>query len=202
MIDTLCYLDCETTGINPYYSEVIEAYFEIHIDGQHVDDYYLKVKPDTWSYEAEEIHKIPQMQANLYPDKKEAYRDLLTWLSKHKGFRFVSYANKNTELGHLNFDVAILTNELNLLGTPNYYLENKLNMKPNRSVHTKAKEAYNKNLFTPIKNNGRISFKQELVYKALFNESYNAHSCLDDVKALIRIDKELERLKNENPFFI
>jgi len=196
------FLDIESTGINPYYSEVIEAYFEVYINGQQVDDYYLKAKIDNWSYEAEEIHKISQMQANMYPDKKEAYRGLLTWLSKYKGFRFVTYAKKNTELGYLNFDVAILTNELNLLGTPNYYLENKLNMKPNRSVHTKAKEAYNKNLFTPIKNKGRISFKQELVYKALFNESYKAHNCVEDVKALIRIDNELERLMNEDPFFI
>ena len=187
------YLDCETTGINPYYNEVIEAYF--YIDDE--TNYHLKVKPDNWSYEAEQIHKISYAQSSTYPDKKTAYRELLKWLPKD--FRFLTWVNKNTELGHLNFDVAILWNELNLLGMPNYHLENVYKMKPPISILDIAKKTANDGLFQPLKGkSGRVSYSQANVYKALFNESYNAHDAKEDVLALVRIHKELLRLSNEN----
>lgn len=186
------YLDCETTGINPMYHEIIEAYFYINED----INYHLKARPDNWCEQAEQIHKISYAQASTYSDKKTAYRELLKWLPKD--FRFITYVNKNTELGHINFDVAILVNELNILGTPNYYLENTYKMKPAISVLDIARKCANNGLFQPLKGaSGRVSYSQSNVYKALFNDNYNAHNCVDDVKALVRIHKELVRLSNE-----
>jgi DNA polymerase III epsilon subunit-like protein len=185
-------LDCETTGINPYYNEVIEAYF--YIDDK--TNYHLKVKPDNWSYEAEQIHKISYAQASTYPDKKTAYRELLKWLPKD--FRFLTWVNRHTELGTINYDYAIIWNELNLLGMPNYHLENVYKMKPPISILDLARKAANDGLFTPVKgSSGRVSYSQENTYKALFNESYDAHDAKEDVLALVRIHKELVRLSNE-----
>ena len=195
MIDI--FYDSETTGINPYCSEIIEAYFKIDEN----NDYYLKAKVDKWSIEAEEIHKIPEFKAMQYHDKKTAYRNFLNWLPE--SFRFITYANMNTELGFINFDVAILENELNLLGCPNYFLKNKYKMKQNISVHTMAKEAVKNGLFKPVKRKsktGRMipSYKQEDVYYALFGERYNnAHDAKVDVIALERIYKYLIESKHE-----
>jgi DNA polymerase III epsilon subunit-like protein len=187
------YLDTETTGLNPYYDELITAFF--YIDE---DNYFdLKARPINWSYEAELIHGISEHEASMYPDKKTAFRELLKWLPDD--FRFVTYVNKNTEWGYLNFDVAILTNELSLLGTPNFYLENKKGMKPNITVLDLARSTANAGLYAPIKSDkGRFSYSQSNVYKALFSDTYNAHDAKEDVLALVRIHKELLRLNNEN----
>jgi hypothetical protein len=202
------YLDCETTGLNPYCSEVIEAFF--YIDES--NSFHLKCKPLEWSDEAAIIHKIPYSVAMSYPEKKDAFRGLLNWLPKD--FRFLSWVNKNTMLGHINFDLAIIVNELNLLGCKNYYLENEYNMKPAISVLDLAKKAAFNRLFTPIfgkdayrlgitdriesKTSNRQSFSQGSVYYALFGElPPNAHDAKDDVLNLVKIRTELLRLSNE-----
>lgn len=189
------FLDCETTGINPYCNDIIEAYFYVNDEV----NYHYKAKPLQWSHEAELIHNISYAKAMTYPDKSEAIKNLLTWSTALGSFRFITYANKNTELGIVNFDVAILWNELNLLGYPQYYLENNMNMKAPLSVHDTAKQCAKSGYFKPIKGeSGRVSYSQENVYKALFDDKYEAHNCIEDVKALVRIYSELVRLKDEN----
>ena len=185
-------VDTETNGINPYYNCVIEAYF--HIDDK--NNYHLKARPDFWDDQAALIHNISYAEAMSYHDKKTAWRNFLKWLPKN--FRFVNWANKNTELGCVNFDHAIIWNELNLLGMPQYHLENHYKMKPSYSVYDLAKYCAKNGYFTPIRGkSGRQSFTQENVYKALFGEKYNAHNAKDDVLALVRIYNELLRLNNE-----
>ena len=188
------YFDCETTGLNPYCSELITAFFYIDDD----NTFELKARPLDWSYEAQQIHKISLEDAMNFPEKKHSYRELLKWLPKN--FRFITFVNKNTELGIINFDVALLVNELNLLGTPNYWLENTLGMKQPISVHTIARQLGSKGNFRPYVNpeTNRASYSQVNVYKALFGETYNAHDAKEDVMALVRIHKELLRLKDEN----
>ena len=207
------YLDCETTGLNPYCSEVIEAFF--YIDES--NSFHLKCKPLEWSDEAAMIHKIPYSVAMSYPEKKDAFRELLNWLPKD--FRFLSWVNKNTMLGHINFDLAIIVNELNLLGCKNYYLENEYKMKPAISVLDLARKSALNKLFTPMlgkdsynlgitnrvesKTSNRQSFSQSSVYYALFGElPPNAHDCVDDVLAMVKIYKKLLSFKNENQFLI
>lgn len=191
------FFDCETTGINPYCNEIIEAYFYVNDD----INYYYKAKPDSWNEDAEKVHKISYAQALTYPDKKEALSDLAKWLKQFKSFRFITYANKNTELGVINYDVCALWNEFNLQGYSQYFLENKLGMKAPLSVHDTAKYCAKNGYFTPIRGkSGRQSFTQENVFFALFGEKYNAHNAKDDVLALVKIYNKLLSYKNENNF--
>lgn len=191
------FFDCETTGINPYCNEIIEAYFYVNDD----INYYYKAKPDSWNEDAEKVHKISYAQALTYPDKKEALSDLAKWLKQFKSFRFITYANKNTELGVINYDVCALWNEFNLQGYSQYFLENKLGMKAPLSVHDTAKYCAKNGYFTPIRRkSGRQSFTQENVFFALFGEKYNAHNAKNDVLALVKIYNKLLSYKNENNF--
>lgn len=191
------YYDCETTGINPYCAEIIDAYFEVHENNKIVDSYVLQSQVNFWSDEAAIYHKIQYAEMKTYPKKKIAFRELLKWLPKD--FKFLTYVNLNSELGRINFDVAILENELNLLGCKNYHLKNKYGMLPPESIHTLARQSATNKIFSPIRGeSGRASLSQPNVYKALFGESYDAHKSIDDVKALVRIHKQLLHLNNEN----
>lgn len=72
-------------------------------------------------------------------------------------------------------------------------------MKENLSVHKIAKDCASARLFAPIKGkSGRESFTQVNVYKALFNDVYDAHTAKSDVIALVKIYRKLLQLKNEN----
>ena len=191
------FFDNEGTDLNPYVTNIIEAYFYVNDD----INYYYKAKPDSWNEDAEKVHKISYAQALTYPDKKEALSDLAKWLKQFKSFRFITYANKNTELGVINYDVCALWNEFNLQGYSQYFLENKLGMKAPLSVHDTAKYCAKNGYFTPIRGkSGRQSFTQENVYFALFGEKYNAHNAKDDVLALVKIYNKLLSYKNENNF--
>jgi DNA polymerase III epsilon subunit-like protein len=198
MIDI--YMDAETTGVNPYRDEPIEIYFRAYKDGEFYDDYYFKSKVDVWSYEAELIHGISQLKAQNYPNKDTAFRQLLDWLPSR--FKFITYTNKKTMQGTINFDVAILENELHLQGFEPYYLKNEYKMSDPISVHDLAKECAKKGYYQPIKNNGRASFTQENVYGALFGQTYDAHNAVDDVIALVRIHDKLLSFEGETlPLF-
>ena len=181
------FFDCESNGLNPYTSEVIEGFF-IQYEGEKIiDTYHLKSQVNEWSYEAEEIHKITYSKMKTYPKKHEAFRRLLAWLPRD--FRFITYVNKNTVLGTINFDVAILLNELDLLGYGFYYLKNNFQMKDPISVHPLAKEVLK----------GRIKkFSQSNVYQHLFNETYDAHDAKADTHALARIYFKLIELSHED----
>lgn len=193
------YCDFETTGLNPYMSEIIEGYFEVYLNDKMIDFYEFKSQVDIWSDDAAAIHKIDYVKTLSYPIKTTAFRNLLEWLSNYKEFTFITYTNKNTEFGHLNYDVAILENELMLLGCPPYYLKNKYRMMQNYSVHSLARQCVNSKLFMPIRGeSGRASLTQENVYKALFSDIYDSHNAKEDVKALVRIHRELVRLQDEN----
>lgn len=195
------YFDCETTGINPYTSEIITAYFMVFDCDKFIDSYHLKSQVNFWSDDAEIIHKITHQTMLSYPKKDNAFRGLLQWLPSN--FRFITYTNKNTELGVINFDVAILENELNLLGCPNYYLKNKYKMQPAISVHDIARECVRKDLFRPLKReSGRANLSQSGVYKALFDDEYDAHNEVADVNALVKIHNRLLQLQNENTTLI
>lgn len=189
MIDII--FDCETTGLNPYTSEIIEAFFIAYEREKVIDSYHLKARVRDWSEEAAEIHKIDKREAMMYPSKNEAYTRFLSWLPSD--FRFITYANKNTMLGTINFDVAILLNELDLLNYGFYYLKNNFKMKDPLSAHTMAKRI--------IK--GEIKkYSQENVYYYLFKEKYNAHDAKSDTYALARIYYKLLELEHEKNNFI
>lgn len=185
------YLDTETTGIDPYNDEIITAYFEVHDQGKLVDSYELFSQVRAWSYEAELVHGISEKKAATFMPKNEAYMRLLRWLPED--FRFITYANKQTMHGTINFDVAILKNELDLEGYGMYFLENNYKMKMPISVHCLAKELKKSKT---LKIDGNLS--QSNLYYNLFNEKYEAHNAKADVKALVRIHKRLLELADDN----
>lgn len=191
-----CYLDCETTGINPYLHEVIEAYFSFFENDKPIFNHHFKSQVDNWSYEAEQIHKINYQTMLTYKQKKDAWNDLIKIMPKK--FSISIYVNPNTQLGNVLFDKAIIQNEL-MLHLDQYHIS-KIPFKPEsiNNVYDKAKKAFKLGLFAPHKKENRFSFSQENVYRGLFNEDYNAHNCVDDVNALIRIDKKLDKLLNSD----
>jgi len=189
------FLDAETTGINPYCSEVIEACFKSYENGVFVDEHYFKSQVNNWSYEAELIHKINYHKMLTYQPKKKAWNSLINWLPSE--FDITIYVNPNTQLGNVLFDKALIENEI-MLHLDEYHTAN-IPFKPKNTfnVYDKAKKAFKLGLFTPNKKENRFSFTQENVYYGLFDKKYNAHNCVDDVDALIRINDELDKLLNQ-----
>jgi hypothetical protein len=184
------FIDFEATDKNPYTAEIITGFF-LKEDGSF---YRFESQVDKWSLEAEEIHGISLAENALMPKKEEAFSNLLKWLPGE--FTFVCYANPQSELGYLLYDDVLLKmNLLNFLGLDR---QEQLPIKYDTiSVHTMAKEAAKKELFTPLRNKktNREIFKQEGVYRALFDSSYKAHDAEEDTVALVKIYKELVRLE-------
>ena len=69
--------DIESTGKNPLFDEIIEAFF-LNIDTQEFHIY--KAKTNKWSYEAEKIHGITRDQNLLMPDREISNCKLVDWL--------------------------------------------------------------------------------------------------------------------------
>jgi len=193
-----CFFDIETNSKEIYKAEIIEAYFLL----DNGEKYHFKSKVDNWSYEAQEIHNIDQATMLTYPDKKQAYRDLLKWIGQFNIKEFICFSNPNTMQGFMHFDLAVIKVQLDeLAGTHTlfykYFNDNVT------SVHTMARKAAQKRYFTPIKRKSETgkmvqSLTQENVFLALFNEKYkNAHRADIDVKAMVKIYNELIRLDNE-----
>lgn len=187
------FVDFESTGINPYQSEALTAFF-LREDGE---AYEFKSKVRTWSEEAAEIHGITESEMHTYPNKDYAWEQLLEWLPSE--FEMIVYANYNTQLGYLLFDVVLF--KMELMDYLNIDHECKIPIKlTSFSVHSLAKECARLNLFKPFRNpeTNRVSFKQESVYKALFDESYDTHNAKADVAAMVRIYRLLMSLKTTN----
>lgn len=192
------FFDIETTGLNPYTAEILTGCFILlDKENNYIDEYEFKSQVDTWSESAEKIHKISFSESSTYPSKRQALDGFTRWLSGLPLFECYLFANPNTELGYLFYDVATLQMQL-----MNYLNVNRVEQQPFApqkiiSVYTLAKDL--KDYYTPVKNtSGRASYSQPNVYKALFNESYDAHNAKADVMAMIRIYNKLIYLKENN----
>lgn len=183
----ILYFDLETTGINPYTAEIITGYFELHTD-QSSNSFFLQSQVNQWSHEAEMIHGISQVEMRGFPAKKQALDGLVAFLSSAMPFDCCLYANPKTPLGYLFYDVAVLQMEL-----MDHCGVDRLEKQPFTpmniiNVYDMAKDAAKKEYFEPIRGeSGRASFTMENVYKAIFNDSYKAHDCFEDVRAMIQI---------------
>ena len=198
------FADFEATDKNPYTGEIIAGYFE-SVGGKSYE-FFSQVKK--WNDEAEKIHKITEFEAMMYLDKKTAYNNLLKWLPKE--FELICYANYNSQLGYMLYDVVIL--QLNLMDHLNLNRMEYLPIKiKGKSVHSMAKEAHRRGLIDLISNgaafdlgvltdakkyqgSNRVSYRQITVHYSLFGEFYDAHDAKADVKAMIRIYKLLDDL--------
>lgn len=191
------FLDIESTGINPYTAEIITGYFDLCANSQSLKNYTLKSQVDVWGDEAAEIHKISKAEMLTYPPKKLALDNFCEFLSGAGLFEAILYANPNTEMGFLHYDIATIQMQL-----MNHLEVDRLEMQPFKpqkitSVYTMAKEDAKKGVFSPVKkSNGRQCFKQTSVYYAMFGEKYNAHDAKDDVIAMKRIYNALNSVGN------
>ena len=187
--------DIETTGINPYMCEIITAYF-VNLDTGDTYDFNSQVRE--WSDEAAEIHGIKESEMHKFDEQAYAWEKLINWLPSK--FEAIIYANPQTELGYLHFDVAAL--KMGIMDHLGINHECKLPVKiKSYSVYTLAKQCSQLNLFLPVRDTktNRQQFSQEKVYAALFRKGYDAHNAKHDVHAMLQIYQELNKLlENKN----
>lgn len=195
-----CFLDCETTGTNVLNDEIIEAYFKVVHYGFELETYHLKSQVAKWSCEAEKIHGISETTMLGYPEKKVALGGLNDFLKSLDGDTvFICFANPNNMGEFYYFDKSIIEAQF-IYNEFDFRFPN-INISKFISVYDMAKDAYKKKLFIPVKNpeTNRISFSQENVYLALFEESYDsAHNAKSDVESLERIYVELNDMLRYN----
>jgi len=182
VIDKILYFDCETTSTDIFKAEIIEGFFLDNLG----NEYHMKSQVDNWSDEAQKIHKIPQALMQSYPEKHKAHVKAYNWLEKYQeDYTWVCYSNPKTIYGHINYDRGVLINS---------FLEMDIDFKIDKiiSCYEIAVEAAKRGLYSPIKGKkGRVSYSQENVYKALFNDTYDAHNAKEDVLAMKRIFEKL-----------
>ena len=194
------FADTETTGINPYYSEVIEAYFEVHNDKKEIiDKFHFKSQVNNWSDDSAQIHGISFVEMMKNPRKEVAWEGLKSWLIGWKDITFICFANVNTRHGNVLFDYTLIFMELmDHMGLDS--MNNvPVDIKEKISVHTLAKECARGGYYKPYINPGTNSksYRQEDVHRALFDMGYKAHNAVSDVHAMIKIYYDLkDRVEN------
>lgn len=186
------FIDCETTGKNPYNDEVITMFLQKE-DGTSL---MMESQVDNWNDAAASIHGISYPKMLTFQSKNDAWDSVVSFIRPLKKINLICYANYQTELGYLLFDVVLF--KIGLMNHLGLERENHLPCEiTGESVHSLARESHRNGLYEALKNpsTGRYSYKQEAVYAALFNnETYTSHSAFDDVKAMIRIYNHLNNL--------
>ena len=184
----ICTFDIESTGVEAMCCEMITAYFHC----TEFENYDFKSQVSNWSYEAQEIHKITEMEMLTYAPKSAAIGALYVYLdSLPKDTLYVCYCNTNQMGEFFHYDKAVIVMAFEFAGY-------KFDMSNIVSAHSMAKEAYKRNLFKPQK---RLSatgktmndFTQSGVFEALFNYKPDVvHEAKSDVLHLCKIYNELE----------
>ena len=167
------FFDFETTSLNPHEAEIIEGYFE----KENGESLHIKAKPEIWSDDAALIHRISKELADTYPPIQSELRRLCQWLPKE--FSFVCFANVNTPFGCLHYDLACLRMAFYRI---DHYFWFEMNYSYDViSVHTIAKQILRGQL---------INYSQKKIADH-FGIEYDAHNCVSDVKAMIKIYNNL-----------
>lgn len=197
-------LDCETNSKNPFDAEIIEAYFYVcDKNFTVIDNYFMQSKVDNWSESAAEVHGIEYSTMMQYPDKLTAYNNLFNWLDKHKNLTPVIYSNPRTFIEeikmacYMHYDLAVIKMQMNILYGNHTKYYKYFNDEP-YSPYLEIKKLYKDNVINIAKHKKLAQFSMENVYYNLFNEKYDAHNCINDVIAMLRICKEIARIKYAN----
>jgi hypothetical protein len=187
-MSNICLLDIESTGVEAMCCEMITAYFHC----TEFDNYEFRSQVSNWSYEAEKIHGISEMEMLTYAPKSAALGALYLYLtSLPKDTLFVCYSNTNQMGQHYCFDSAVIRMQFELHGY-------KFDMSNIVSAHTMVKEAHKRGLFKPQKRMSATGktmndFTQSGVFEALFNYKPDVvHEAKSDVLHLCKIYNELE----------
>ena len=194
--------DLETNSKDVYDAEIIDGAFCV-TDSQFniINTHRMLSQVDKWSNESEQVHGIRYADTLAYPTKQEAYNELFKFLSKHKPYRVCCYSNPNNFSSYFHFDTAVIKMQMNILygnHTLYYmYFSDKI-----YSPYLEIKELHKNKVLTIAPHSTLTQFSMENVYLNMFNQRYNAHKSVDDVDALLRICKEINKLKaNGNILF-
>lgn len=166
-----------------------------------IDTHRMLSQVDKWSDEAQKVHGISYVDTLAYPTKQEAYNELFKFLSKHKPYTPVVYSNPNNFGFFYHYDIAVLKMQLNYLYDNHvifyqYFSDNVY------SPYLEIKELHKNKTLTIAPHPTLTQFSMENVYLNMFNQKYDAHKSVDDVDALLRICKEINKLKaNGNILF-
>lgn len=181
------FFDLETTDKNPASAEILTGYF-LTVDENYnkLDDLYVEARPELYSFDAYEIHNISENQANNFPDKKYALRNIARYINKHKNDYFVCHANYLVFGIHGYYDWQVLKKEFHYHSHVAYYWF--LNITRNITVlstHTLAKK--------------KIKLKRyglnDLAH--YYGIEFKHHNCIEDTKTTMKIFKELKNYKGE-----
>ena len=135
------------------------------------------------------------MDTLAYPTKQEAYNELFKFLSKHKPYTPVVYSNPNNFGSFYHYDLAVIKMQLNYL-YDNHVLFYQYFSDNVYSPYLEIKELHKNKTLSIAPHPSLTQFSMENVYINLFGETYDAHKSIDDVDALLRICKEITRLKS------
>lgn len=182
-MENVIWYDFECTDKDIINAEILTGYLLTNTG----EDYYIESQVDVYRDDSEKVHGISYGRMKTFPEKIKAHRDLYNWVKPYlETHYFVCYSNPNTIYGTISYDRGVLINSL--LDTLGIVID----IDKHFTVYNLVVEASKRGLFTPIKapnKNGKmqVSYSQPNVYKALFNEEYDAHNAKADVLALKRI---------------
>lgn len=199
MNNPILFTDIESTSLNWHEAEIITARFELYDDNTLINEYDFCSQVNKWNADAALIHKITYNQMLAFPSKAQAMNDFLGFIKSLSAFDICLFCNPNQFGEFYHYDLAVIQFEL-----MNFLEVDRIELQPFQpqniiNVYKLAKEAELNGFFDAIKNDsGKKSYSQENIYKALFDESYDAHNAFDDVQALKRIYFTIKSFSNKN----
>jgi DNA polymerase III epsilon subunit-like protein len=174
----ICFFDLETTDKNPVGAEILTGFFKVIENERIIDSYDLKIKPDLFKEEAFAIHGISKREAESFPSREFALRELYQFLKKHSDSYFCCHANATLFGRSGHYDWTVLGTNFAFLSDSAYFHFNSLKIKV-ISTHTMAKKL--------VKIDG-YSLENLARY---FNYEYQAHDAKNDVEAMIHVFEQL-----------
>jgi len=181
----ITFLDLETTSPNPNTTEILTAYLSTRSsdDFRIIESDYLTFRPDLYLHDSYPIHKIGPKECDLFDDKWDSYRKLLSYLRRHRDGLFCCHANHHVFGTYGYFDRQVIEqvafSHTLQTGKPTYYWLQRQGFRF-ISTHTIAK----KKIKIP-------NYSLDKVYEYFFNEEFAHHKCEEDVKATERIFREM-----------
>lgn len=189
------WLDTETTGLDPYWNDMITACFLVEKDGEIRDSLEMKVKPflwDTITKSAEEVHGITEIDLLQHDEPEVAFKnEFIPFLKTHyRGKDFIlaghnvmfdrrhldSYWGKcKGKIEKLSFYSPEMLHALSSLDA--WYSENMIDTMLMAKFTQKHKLT---NFINP--NTNRKSVKLEVICND-FGIEYDSHDATDDIIA-------------------
>jgi len=124
MTSKICWLDCETTGLDANKHAIIQFHMIVDSNGEIVDEFELFIKPfkgDIVSKEAMQKHgiSIQDLRTDKFMSPKIAFKQMITFLEKHVN-RY-DQADKLILAGkNIQFDIRFLRKFFEKMDDPFY----------------------------------------------------------------------------------